>query len=149
MVEIVPPEWAAKAKEPLRAGGLYDFLGRWQVKRTIVDRKAKAAYRFSGEATIDASTFVESGMIAYGETLLKSERTYNLRSDEEGLDILFSDGRLFVRLGMAPAQRVFHLCGEDNYVGRFFFEADGTWAEFWQVNGPRKNYTSIARYSRS
>ena len=131
------------------AGRLDDFLGSWDVKRTIVDRLAKASYRFEGTAVIGASSVVESGTVRSGAMSLKGDRSYELRRGDGELEILFPDGRLFVALGGAASQEVYHLCGEDHYSGRFFFQADGAWAEAWQVTGPRKRYVSLARYRRA
>lgn len=125
-----------------------EFSGRWDVRRVIVDRMARATYRFEGIATIDVSSFAETGTVRWGETSLKGERSYGLRPVDGGLDILFPDGRLFVALGDCPAQSVYHLCGDDHYAGRFFFAVDGAWAEAWRVTGPRKRYASLARYRR-
>lgn len=124
------------------------FLGDWDVRRLIVDRMAKASYRFEGTATIDGSSFVESGTVHSGAMSLKGDRSYELRRGDGGLDIHFPDGRLFVSLGGRPAQAVYHLCGDDHYSGRFFFKTDGAWAEAWSVTGPRKRYISLARYRR-
>ena len=141
--------WADMAGKSVSGRSFADFFGSWDVRRTIVDRLAKATYRFEGSGTVSQSSFVETGMVHWGATSLKGERSYGLQVAGGGLEILFPDGRLFVTLGDEPVQSVYHLCGDDHYAGRFYFEADGGWAEAWRVKGPRKNYASLARYRRS
>lgn len=141
--------WADMAGQSAPGRSFEDFLGSWDVRRTIVDRLAKATYRFEGVSTVSNTSFVETGMVHWGATALRGERSYGLRAANGGLDILFPDGRLFVTIGDGAVQSVYHLCGDDQYAGRFYFEADGGWAEAWRVKGPRKNYASLARYRRS
>jgi hypothetical protein len=41
-----------------------------------------------------------------------------------------------------------HLCGADNYDGSYIFDDWPIWQATWRVNGPRKNYTMVTRFSR-
>jgi hypothetical protein len=141
--------WADTAGQSCQVRSFDYFFGSWDVRRTIFDRLAKATYRFEGVGTVSQTSFVETGLVHWGATSLKGERSYGLRLANGALDILFPDGRLFVTIGDGPMQLVYHLCGDDHYAGRFYFEADGGWAEAWRVKGPRKNYASLARYRRS
>jgi hypothetical protein len=125
-----------------------DFLGTWDVFRVIIDHLTGAVNRFSGKAIITASEFVETGEVRYGAVSLKANRRYGLNAGAGQLDIEFADGRPFISLNGEASQTVRHLCGDDDYRGRFVFAHAGAWIEAWHVSGPRKRYASLARYSR-
>lgn len=125
-----------------------DFQGTWDVRRRIVDHLSGAVHHFAGKAVIGASEFSETGNVSYGTFSLKAARRYLLRSQENDLAIAFADGRPFIRLDGRASQAVRHLCGDDDYRGRFFFRSTDTWVEEWRVAGPRKRYVSLARYRR-
>ncbi|MFJ6326171.1 MULTISPECIES: DUF6314 family protein [unclassified Rhizobium] len=129
---------------------LFDvFVGTWSVRRVILDRLGMGRVMFTGLATIATDDFEERG-----ETLLgggyrsQSSRHYRLLLSGAKLVVSFPDGREFVEIGGQPAQYVRHECGEDTYLGRFFFPAPTAWVEAWSVSGPRKNYRSLAKYTR-
>jgi hypothetical protein len=63
--------------------------------------------------------------------------------------VQFPSGMDFIALGLDARQSVLHHCGDDTYRGRFFFRSHDHWAEFWHVRGPRKCYTSLARFERA
>lgn len=104
---------------------------------------------FSGQAEISAELFAEEGQTRMGEATLASRRSYHLTPDADGVTVFFPDRRLFVAIGDAPSQTVFHQCGADAYSGRFLFRSPDEWVEAWQVRGPRKNYRSLAVYRRA
>ena len=134
-----------EAKEtPMFAG----LLGRWDVRRVIVDHLSGAVNRFTGTAIISALEFVETGTVRYGSVSLQASRCYRLENRADSLEIAFPDGRAFINLDGRASQTVRHLCGDDDYRGRFIFAAADDWIEAWRVNGPRKRYASLARYHR-
>lgn len=125
-----------------------DFQGRWHVRRLLVDHLSRAVHHFAGNVIVIASAFVETGTLRYGTVSLKAERVYALEGSDSDLAIAFADGRPFIHLDGCAAQTVRHLCGEDDYRGRFFFRSADAWVEAWRVSGPRKRYASLARYQR-
>jgi Family of unknown function (DUF6314) len=142
----------AVAPDSRRSFTAVDFYGRWDVRRVIVDHLSGAVHRFTGEAVISAADFVEAGNVRYGDVSLKAERRYVLRDGVDGIfdgiAVAFPDGRSFIRLDGRASQAVHHLCGTDDYRGRFFFRSCDAWVEAWRVTGPRKRYASLARYQR-
>jgi len=125
-----------------------DFEGSWDVRRLIVDHLSGAVHRFEGTAIVSASAFVEAGVVRYGATAFKANRRYTLAPGIYGPDVAFPDGRPFISLGEGASQSVRHLCGADDYRGRFFFRDGNAWVEAWRVTGPRKRYASLAHYRR-
>lgn len=129
-----------------------DFHGRWDVRRTIVDHLSGTVHRFAGEAVISADDFVEAGKVCHGDVSFSAERRYVLRPGADGMadgvTVAFADGRPFIGLAAQASQAVRHLCGADDYRGRFFFRNGNAWVEAWRVTGPRKRYASLAHYNR-
>lgn len=125
------------------------FAGDWHVHRTVFDHLTQRTYSFEGTATITVDAFVERGEVAIGDRSFSAARTYRLEGSSGAINVLFPDGRPFVRLGAQSSQRVHHQCGGDLYVGRLFLVSPDLWAEHWRVRGPRKHYTSLTRFTRS
>lgn len=128
------------------AAPLYE--GRWMVRRLAIDYLARSSYRFAGTATIDGGSFAETGTVSLGANEFPATRQYDLVAKDTGIEVFFADGRPFIMLAAMPDQRVHHLCGADDYRGRFFFRGNDEWAERWRVIGPRKNYASLSLYRR-
>lgn len=114
----------------------------------MVDHLSSAVHHFAGNVIVTASSFVETGTLRHGTLSLKAERRYTLDRSEGDLGVAFADGRPFLHLDGRGAQTVRHLCGDDDYRGRFFFRDADAWVEAWRVSGPRKRYASLARYQR-
>lgn len=133
--------------------GLEDFLGRYTVSRTIVDRKAGAEAQFEGLAEIAAdgvgAVYRETGHLIMGDQRFEAERRYLWRARGPLIAVLFEDGRAFHEFDpVAGGQANEHLCGEDLYRGGYDVSQWSCWAVTWEVTGPRKDYTSVSWYVR-
>lgn len=125
-----------------------DFIGTWRVRRKIVDYRAGTSSVFAGTAVITAESFEEKGQLTLNGAVFNSARSYRLRFGPRSVEVSFPDGSDFIRLGDGAVQVTPHLCGRDDYAGRFFFTDRDTWAEVWRVTGPQKHYASVSRYVR-
>lgn len=125
-----------------------DFIGLWQVSRRLVDHLGHMHLNCVGQARIEAGSITETGEMRSSRGTMEMHRIYLLAMDEAGVDVRFPSGADFVRLDLAPSQRVLHHCGDDLYEGRFLFRSRDCWIEFWRVSGPRKRYASLTRYER-
>ncbi len=131
------------------------FAGVWQLQRQITDHLGQQSGQFEGRATL---TDAGAGRLDYHETgtfqlhsgaRLQAERRYLWVFDEDGVQMLFDDGRAFhdfVPTGQSDDIR--HLCGADTYDVRYDFGGWPVWTARWTVTGPRKDYVSFARYNR-
>jgi hypothetical protein len=124
------------------------FLGTWSVRRKIVDYRSGGIFSFEGKAVLTNTSFEEQGQIDYGDSIFSAERAYKIQADGDSISVLFPNGARFIELGSAVSQAVYHYCGQDTYIGRFYFRGRETWAERWRVSGPRKHYASLAHYRR-
>ncbi len=125
------------------------ICGQWQVRRKVIDHRAGARYDFSGQAVITPELFEERGEMSVDGNMFQAVRTYRLVFEDIAVRVLYPSGNEFVSLEYGTAQRVSHLCGNDLYAGRFFFESRDEWVEIWRVHGPQKRYSSISWYRRS
>ena len=137
------PNLPNAAAQALRAEA---FTGLWGVRRRLVDHLSHEHLTFVGQARIEADVMTETGELLTPRGHMETKRLYRLSMDREGVDVRFASGADFIRLGLAPDQRVVHLCGDDLYEGRFLFRSRDCWMEFWRVAGPRKRYASLTRY---
>lgn len=124
------------------------FLGNWSVRRKIVDYRTGGVFSFEGKAVLTNTFFEEQGQIDYGDNAFSAERAYRIQADGDSISVLFPNGARFIELSPAVSQAVHHHCGQDTYIGRFFFRGREAWAERWRVSGPRKHYASLAHYRR-
>lgn len=124
------------------------LLGTWSVRRKVVDYRSGGVFSFEGKAILTNTSFEEQGQIDYGNSAFSAERAYGIRADGDSISVLFANGARFIELGPSASQAVHHHCGQDTYLGRFFFRGREAWAEHWRVSGPKKHYASLARYHR-
>jgi hypothetical protein len=137
------PEWRIR---------LADFIGNWSVARQIDDRTAGATLHFLGTATFTPDpaglTYAEAGRLALPDgTTLAAERRYLWRESEDGIAVLFADGRPFHSFGTANPLAA-HWCDPDTYRVAYDFAAWPAWSATWDVTGPRKDYRMRSHYSR-
>lgn len=131
---------------------LAELEGRWQVVRTIDDRRAGLLGRFTGEtrwvADPDGLVQVEEGTLIYGNAApMQATRRYLWREDPSGLQVFFDDGRPFHTVPSDGAEAV-HVCPPDTYRVRYMFEAPGHFATQWHVTGPRKDAILNTRFEK-
>ena len=128
------------------------LTGRWRVARVIEDRLAGGTARLVGEAVFapdaEGLCYDESGTLTLpGGQSLAASRRYLWRFGAT-VQVLFADGRLFHILDPRdPEAELVHLCGEDDYRGRYLVTATG-WETEWRVRGPRKDQVSRIAYVR-
>jgi hypothetical protein len=130
-----------------------DFLGRWDVKRTITDMRVLETGVLNGEAVFsdgdDCLNYREKGTLVFGGGApLVAERSYIWRFGLERVEVLFEDGRPFHGFDLVGApQADDHLCGDDLYKGGYVFVRWPEWKVVWNVEGPRKRYRSETIYT--
>ena len=133
---------------------LYDYLrGNWSVKRRIEDLLAKQDNWFTGEAQFVGTgvglNYTEAGRLSVGDALIEAKQTYQWHCQANGATVYFDPYRefhSFVIKGQSASAH--HLCGDDQYDGRYHFPAADAWQLTWTVKGPRKNYISTTNYQR-
>lgn len=124
------------------------FLGRWDVRRTVVDHLSGRIFQFVGHAEVQSNAYAEELCSVGDEPRLSSRRAYRLSQSTDHFVVCFPDGKPFVSILPLTRQRLLHLCGEDAYRGELFAVDQTCWMETWQVSGPRKRYRSLSRYRR-
>ncbi|MFS4439020.1 DUF6314 family protein [Paracoccaceae bacterium GXU_MW_L88] len=125
------------------------FYGSWHLAREV-----STGARFEGEAVITETPFGaiyrEDGMLAMdGQTPIRATRHLRWHREEDAIAVYFEDGRFFHRFNPdADAPEARHLCDPDIYDVVYCFAKWPSWKSTWTVQGPRKSYTMISRYSR-
>jgi len=132
----------------------WDFEGRWQLSRLIIDKKAGRDGRFDGEARFERSktgfTYHETGQIRFpGQAALNASQNYLWTENGQGADVTFSDGRAFHEVKFQPIWETNHECHPDWYAVRYDFSNWPKWSSTWSVKGPRKDYTMVSDFLRS
>ncbi|MEL7166588.1 MAG: DUF6314 family protein [Pseudomonadota bacterium] len=128
---------------------LADFAGRWRLSRVIAPvGQPEAQFEGVAEWVPDAEgrlSYAESGLLRVpGQAEMRAERRYVWDAE---LNVWFEDGRFFHAVPAGGGQAG-HWCDPDWYEVTYRF---GDWPAFdveWQVRGPRKDYTSVTRYTR-
>ena len=135
--------------------GAEDFLGEWRITREIIDFRMRESGRLEGLARFtpegEGLRYFESGTLSFaGGTPIRAERGYLWHFTKSEVQVAYADGapfHSFSRTGGPGATS--HLCGEDMYRGTYVFSGFPEWQVTWSVNGPRKDYRSVTRYTRA
>lgn len=136
-----------------------DLLGVWQLERRLVDRPDGFG-RVTGwlELTLVGGVvhWLELGELQWGGQtyevtrelhIIRSDIRSNIRSDGDGWDVRFTDGRLFHP--WQPGEQVEHPCGKDLYRGLIAVDESLTRLRvLWDVLGPLKNQRIVTRCRR-
>jgi hypothetical protein len=132
-----------------------DFVGRWRLDRAIMDRNLGQTGAFRGTADLRALTedvlhYAEAGQVQLGDgPIMTATRDYEWRFVDGHVDVTFSDGAAFHRfVPSGAAAGTDHPCGSDFYQVAYDFIKWPDWTATWTVSGPRKDYTSVSRYTR-
>lgn len=132
---------------------LQEFCGQWQLRRTIDDRRAGQQATFAGKAvfstTPDGLDYHEAGQLLLpGQAPVQATRRYRWLAADEGIVVLFDDGRPFhvISPGVSPDDT--HFCPPDTYRVAYDFADWPFWTATWHANGPRKDYTMVSTYQR-
>jgi hypothetical protein len=136
---------------------LWAYLsGRWQIERTMTDRRLSTEGRMHGEARFrDSSNSLvheERVTLSFGAHEGAAEQTYfyNFPSGNGRASVCFRDGRPFHELDLSKGKTaVVHLCPPDRYEGRFTALDEDRWESVWTVVGPRKDLTIVSSYRRT
>ncbi|QDL91840.1 trigger factor [Paroceanicella profunda] len=136
-------------------GAAARFLGHWQVDRHVHDLDAARTGRFEGRASFSpvpgGLLYEEMGTLRLGGLAMRAARRYLYRFPEGGeVRVYFDDGRFFHAFdpGAARAEAL-HLCPPDRYEVAYLFGPDPhDWRSEWRVEGPRKDYRLVTRYTR-
>lgn len=135
--------------------GLADFAGQWQLSRQITDHAGGQDGRLVGQAQFQQQGqgclhYQEQGQLQLGAgPVMAAQRAYIWRFGKDSVDVCFADDtpfHSFVPSGQAPGTD--HPCGKDFYTVQYDFRRMPEWEAVWRVHGPRKDYTSVSRYSR-
>ena len=131
-----------------------DFIGGWNIARDITDMRILESGTMRGQASFIEErgklVYHEQGLMRFaGGSPVKAERRYIWSFHETHVDVVFADGSPFHSFELSGGPRASpHLCGDDMYKGIYSFVQFPLWQVTWLVEGPRKNYRSVTRYSR-
>lgn len=130
------------------------FEGPWALSKTIEHYSDAGTATFAGQAefvrTETALAYEEKGVMRVADMVLESTQKQNWRFPGfHQVEIDFADGRFFCGfdLSLDPAHTT-HDCPPDFYRGTLRVDAIDRWRLIWRVKGPRKDYMSVAEYSR-
>jgi Family of unknown function (DUF6314) len=133
---------------------LADFEGDWLVERQIDDRRAGRSGRFVGRAAFTPApgglAYREEGTLTLrGEPGYVATRSYLWRDGGgDMIEVWFADGRFFHRFaGDEASPGAEHMCPPDRYLVQYDFARWPRWQAAWRVNGPRKDYAIVSRFS--
>ena len=134
---------------------LADLTGRWHLSRVIthddgrIDRfEGEARFAWSGPRLIEDQTGTLD--MGGGARPLVGTRRYVWQAEKGRIEVLFDDMRPFhtIPLNVAHPEPT-HLCAPDRYAVAYDFSTFPDWTAAWTVEGPRKGYRMISRYSRA
>ena len=127
-----------------------DLLGRWGLRRRVVDRVVGVHGVMVGELVVSAEAgglrWDERGTLRWGGVARAATRTYLLREGADGWEVTFADGRPFHP--WRPGEVVTHPCRADVYTGLVVL-GPATIRTLWDVTGPTKHHRLVTRFVRS
>lgn len=137
---------------------LDQFKGKWNLERTIQDRRGGVEGKLSGVATFtstgtDELTYVEEGELLYGEQpAMAAKRQYIWRAlggDDTGkIAVHFEDGSPFHTIALDRSMPDDdHHCDPDYYYVSYDFTNWPEWQAEWKVLGPTKDYRMKSVYT--
>lgn len=147
---------------------LVQFVGKWQLERTIIDHRNDLNGQMSGSAHFtpldaDALKYEEEGQLVYGaQPAMFATRRYVWRSSTASkltnaeqnsavkVGVEFEDGRPFhtILLDRSMPDDIHH-CDPDVYHVSYDFTRWPEWQSVWRVVGPAKDYRMTSVYSRA
>jgi hypothetical protein len=127
-----------------------DLLGRWRLRRRLVDRHLRLSGLVVGELLLfpDGAEvgWREEGVLRWNGALTPVLRVLRLRQSDDGWAVHFADGRPFHP--WCPGVAVEHPCRNDLYRGLI----DATphrLRTLWDVTGPDKDQRILTRCLRT
>jgi len=130
------------------------FISDWRLNRVIEDARAGHRARFTGRARFSPDgaglRYAESGQLRLpDQPPLTATRDYLWRPGEDGIAVLFADGRPFhvIHPGNAPCAE--HTCDPDSYQVSYDFGCWPEWRTIWCAVGPGKDYVMHSQYLRA
>ena len=130
------------------------FAGDWNLQRDIEDVRAGETGTLTGTARFTPGeaglSYLEKGTLALGgRPAVAASRSYLWRdAGASAIEVLFADGRFFHRFyADEPEPAAEHDCPPDRYRVRYDFTRWPRWRAVWRVEGPRKDYGMVSRYS--
>lgn len=141
------------SSDPKTQHSLVDFIGLWDLHRSIHDFATGQTGTFRGTARFasgdGALNYHEAGEMRLGTgPALWAERRYLWRQGACGIEVYFDDGRFFHLIEPQPRPEADHWCDPDSYRVAYDFSDWPRWSARWTVTGPRKNYQMISDYRR-
>ena len=125
------------------------LVGRWELRRRVVDRVLGAHGTMVGELTVVPDgvglRWDERGTLRWDGAEFPATRTYLLRENADGWAVEFADGRPFHP--WRPGEAVTHLCRADLYTG-LVHVGPTLMRTLWDVTGPTKHQRLITRFRR-
>ncbi len=135
---------------------LSDFEGKWTLSRVISDLRAGVEGVLSGEAVFrrqddETLLYEETGTLSYAsQPPVAATRRYVWRAVEEGIAVMFEDGRPFHTIALDRSMPdANHHCDPDLYHVSYDFTRWPKWRSSWRVVGPRKDYRMVSDFVRS
>lgn len=128
----------------------YGLVGRWELRRRVVDRRAAQHGVMVGELVVRPDgagvRWEEQGVLRFGGAQRPATRTYLVRQGSDGWEVRFADGRPFHP--WRPGEVVVHPCRDDVYTGLVTVDGD-LMRTAWDVRGPAKEQRLVTRFYRS
>ncbi|WP_243787671.1 DUF6314 family protein [Saccharopolyspora gloriosae] len=131
------------------------FVGRWGLRRGIVDDAGARLGGFEGEAVFSAEpdgllVYRERGVLELGAHRGSAQRTLHYRVTGPGRASVFFDyGGFFHDLDLRSGRWcVEHPCRADSYRGEFVVVGADSWWQRWRVSGPAKAHTLTTDFER-
>lgn len=129
-----------------------DFVGAWQIERSIKDARMGTNGQLTGSATFTPNehglAYIETGVLhLQGHAPFKAERRYQWRFVDGAIHVDFYDCRSFHSFDPASPSAS-HWCDPDTYNVTYEFADWPNWRSIWDVTGPKKDYQMITDYAR-
>ena len=128
------------------------LLGRWTLRRWLVDRAAGVLGSVDGELVVadrgGRLSWTETGTLRWSGRVAPVSRVYGFRPGPDGWWLTFADGRDFHP--WRPGEPVTHPCRADTYAGLVVLDPDGRRMRTrWDVRGPAKDQRIVTRFTRA
>ena len=127
------------------------LIGRWEIRRRVVDVERGLEGAFAGVALIEPDgeglRWRERGRLRFGSYDGAAVREYRIVAAADGWIVEFADGRPFHPLDLDGGP-VEHVCGDDRYAGEYVVRGPDAFDVVWHVRGPRKHQRIESAYRR-
>lgn len=151
--QAIHPQDICKQMKGARMRDLVAFEGTWAMEREITDHSGGPDGRLTGRCVFSPEAgglrLTETGVLEMAELApMPAERRYFWRAQGAEITVEFDDGRFFHAFDpRGERAEAGHDCAPDRYDVTYDFSRWPAWTATWRVRGPRKDYTSVTRYT--